>query len=108
MPLAITSERHKAVANIDDGPVSREQAQADKRARERYDDWLSSRFDLYGALWLLCSRWHSGQSSRGYRILSRISRAGYSPGLTISNGRGFETDEQRAIYRRYFRLRHTL
>jgi hypothetical protein len=65
------------------------------------------RFDLYGALYLLCSRWHSGQSSRGYRILSRLSIAGYRPGLSIQSNR-FETAEQRAIYRALLRHRHTL
>lgn len=58
---------------------------------------MTVNFDLYGALWLLCSRWHSGQSSRGYRILSRLDRAGYSPGLGLRYGR-FESDEQAAIY----------
>lgn len=60
------------------------------------------RFDLYGALWAFCSRWHSGQWSRGYRILSRLSQAGYSPGLGLQQGR-FETDEQRSIYRHLLR-----
>lgn len=57
-----------------------------------------NRFDLYGALWLICSRWHSGQWSRGYRILSRLSQAGYRPGLTIQGG-SFESEEQRWIYK---------
>lgn len=64
------------------------------------------RFDLYGALYILCCRYHSGQGSRGYRILSRLSRAGYRPGLTVQRG-GFESEEQRAAYvmlaRRYRR-----
>ncbi len=63
------------------------------------------RFDLYGALWAFCSRWHGGQSSRGYRILSRLSKAGYSPGLGLQQGR-FESDEQRDIYRRLLAHRH--
>lgn len=67
-----------------------------------------NRFDLYGALWLLCSRWHSGQWSRGYRILSRLALAGYSPGLSLQSGR-FETDEQRDLYRHLYReYRHIL
>ena len=65
------------------------------------------RFDLYGALYLFCSRWHSGQGSRGYRILSRLSAAGYRPGLSVSNGR-FESEEQRAIYRALLRHRHSI
>jgi hypothetical protein len=56
------------------------------------------RFDLYGALYLFCCRYHSGQWSRGYRILSRLSRV-YSPGLSIRSNR-FESSEQRDIYRR--------
>jgi hypothetical protein len=58
-----------------------------------------NRFDLYGALWAFYSRHHSGQGSRGYRILSRLAIAGYSPGMGLQSGR-FESDEQRGIYRR--------
>jgi hypothetical protein len=69
-------------------------------------DWydgteLEYRFDLYGALHMLCSRWHSGQWSRGYRILSRLYLAGYRPGL--SSGRCFESDQQKWIYRDLYR-----
>ena len=62
------------------------------------DTWLIERFDLYGALWAFCSRWHGGQASRGYRILSRLSTASYSPGLGLQNGR-FESETQADIYR---------
>jgi hypothetical protein len=57
-----------------------------------------SRFDIYGALYLFCCRYHSGQSSRGYRILSRLAIAGYRPGLSIQSNR-FESDGQRWLYR---------
>lgn len=60
------------------------------------------RFDLYGALWAFCNRFHSGQWSRGYRILSRLSIAGYRPGFGLQSGR-FESDEQKAIYRHLVR-----
>jgi hypothetical protein len=63
---------------------------------------MRNRFDLYGALWLFCERYHSGQWSRGYRILSWLARVDYQPGLTLRNGR-FESREQRAIYRRLVR-----
>ena len=59
---------------------------------------MRDRFDIYGALWALCSRYHSGQGSRGYRILSKLAVAGYRPGLSLQAGR-FESAEQRAIYR---------
>lgn len=58
---------------------------------------VGDRFDTYGALWAFCSRWHTGPSSRGYRVLSRLAKAGYTPGMTLQSGR-FETDQQRAIY----------
>ena len=58
-----------------------------------------TRFDLYGALWLVCSRYHSGMSSRGYRILSRLAKASYRPGLSVQNGL-FETEQQEAMYHR--------
>ena len=59
---------------------------------------MNDRFDLYGALWAFCSRHHSGQASRGYRLLSRLSLAGYSPGAGLQRGR-FESEAQRTIYR---------
>ena len=61
-----------------------------------------NRFELYGALWLFCNRHHSGQWSRGYRILSRLCNAKYSPGIGLQNNR-FESEEQRSIYRELVR-----
>jgi len=63
---------------------------------------MSDRFDLYGALWAFCSHYHSGKSSRGYRILSRLVLAGYRPGLGLQSGR-FESPEQRATFRHLIR-----
>ena len=71
------------------------------------DEYYASRFDLYGALWAFCSRWHGGQSSRGYRVLSRLSRMGYSPGMGLQAGR-FESEAQRDIYRELLKYRHTI
>ena len=73
-------------------------------------DWyegteLEYRFDLYGALYLLCSMWHSGQSSRGYRILSRLCIAGYRHSPFEDR---FESDQQRWIYRSLLRYRGSL
>ena len=65
------------------------------------------KFDRYDALWLLCSRWNSGQWSRGYRLLSRLANKDYTPGLSIQQGR-FESEQQRQYYRRLFKLRDTL
>ena len=74
-------------------------------------DWdditLESRFDLYGALWAFCSRHHSGQSSRGYRILSRLAAAGYNPGLGLQQGH-FESEQQALIYRDLLAYRHRI
>ena len=72
------------------------------------DEQQSHRFDLYGAVYLLCARHHSGQWSRGYRLLSRLAQAGYKPGLTIREGHSFESENQREIYRQLYPLRHTL
>lgn len=71
------------------------------------EDTLIARFDLYGALWAFCSRFHSGQTSRGYRILSRLSRAGYEPGVGLQAGR-FESEEQRHIYAALLRYRRSV
>jgi hypothetical protein len=68
---------------------------------------MKNRFDLYGALWLVCTRHHGGQSSRGYRILSRLARVGYEPGLTLQTNR-FETLTQKWMYRRLLRYRDRL
>lgn len=71
------------------------------------EDTLANRFDLYGALWALCNRWHGGQGSRGYRILSRLGKAGYSPGLGLQQGR-FESEQQAWIYRHLLKYRKAL
>jgi hypothetical protein len=70
-------------------------------------DWYSERFDLYGALWAFCSRHHGGMGSRGYRILSRLSRADYSPGLGLQQGR-FESERQAEIYRALLKHKSTV
>ena len=80
---------------------------ASNLTESQHQEWAEGRFDLYGALWAFCSRWHSGQWSRGYRILSRLSMAGYSPGIGLQGGR-FESEEQREIYRRLLAYRDTV
>ena len=72
------------------------------------EDQLSNRFDLYGALYLLCARYHSGRQSRGYRLLGRLGNAGYRPGLSVREGHRFESAEQRLYYRHCFPFRHQL
>ena len=62
----------------------------------------TTRFDLYGALWAFANRYHSGQWSRGYRILSRLTTRGYRPGLDLQSGH-FESNAQRAIYKQLVR-----
>jgi len=59
-------------------------------------DEIGKRFDFLGALYLFCVSYHSGQWSRGYRILSRLSRI-YKPGLSIQCNR-FENLEQYGYY----------
>jgi len=58
---------------------------------------MGDRFELYGALWRFAADYHGGQSSRGYRLLSRLSRTGYRPGIGLQQGR-FESRYQRDIY----------
>lgn len=72
-----------------------------------HDEIANEKFDKYGALWLLCSRYHSGQWSRGYRILSRLVKAQYRPGLSLQQNQ-FESEAQKSYYQRYYKLRHTL
>ena len=66
-----------------------------------------TKFDLYGALYLFCSRWHSGQWSRGYRILSRLNIAGYQPGFSIQNNR-FESQMQQDCYTKLLKYRYDI
>lgn len=49
------------------------------------EDTIDNRFDLYGALYVACAEYHSGQSSRGYRLLSKLTRAGYKPSPMLMN-----------------------
>jgi len=44
------------------------------------------RFDLYIALWHFCALYHSGQRSRGYRILSRLYTSGLRMGPHTHEG----------------------
>lgn len=39
------------------------------------------RFLICVAYWIVGSRWHSGQSSKGYAKLSQLAWMGYEPGL---------------------------
>jgi len=36
---------------------------------------------ICAAYWIVASRHHTGQSSKGYAKLSQLARIGYSPGL---------------------------
>ena len=36
---------------------------------------------ICSAYWIIASRYHTGQSSKGYRKLSQLARMGYDPGL---------------------------
>lgn len=39
------------------------------------------RFLIVAAYYLVASRWHSGQWSKGYRKLSQCARMGFKPGI---------------------------
>ena len=62
---------------------------------------MRDRFDLYGALYLFCVRYHSGKWSRGYKLLCRLELAGYQPGLGLRERPvNFESENQREIYKK--------
>ncbi|MGP0076212.1 MAG: hypothetical protein ACLPWF_30185 [Bryobacteraceae bacterium] len=49
------------------------------------------RFLTCAAYWIVASRWHTGQSSKGYAKLSQLARIHYNPGLaTWASQRGSE------------------
>jgi hypothetical protein len=55
------------------------------------------RFLICAAYWIIASRYHTGQSSKGYEKLSQLSRIGYDPGLASwDKQRGSEEREAAA------------
>jgi hypothetical protein len=65
------------------------------------------RLIICAAYWIVASRYHSGQWSRGYEKLSQLSRMGYNPGLASwRNDRGSE--ERRAAATLLARRRHEI
>lgn len=59
------------------------------------------------AYWIVASRYHSGQSSKGYEKLSQLSRMGYQPGrANWDNERGSEERQAAATLLR--RRRHEI
>jgi hypothetical protein len=62
---------------------------------------------ICAAYWIVSTRWHSGQSSRGYAKASQLARIGYNPGLASwSKERGSE--ERLAAARLLWRRRHEI
>jgi hypothetical protein len=43
------------------------------------------RFDVCSAYYIVASRYHSGQWSKGYRKLSQLVRMGFRPSLSIQD-----------------------
>ena len=54
------------------------------------------RFLVCAAYWIVASRYHSGQWSRGYAKLSQLSRIGYNPGLASWEHRRGSEERQAA------------
>ena len=52
------------------------------------------RFEICSAYYIVASRWHSGQWSKGYRKLSQAVRIGFNPGLGFGEHKG--SDERNA------------
>jgi len=48
------------------------------------------RFLICAAYYLVASRYHSGQWSKGYRKLSQCVRVGFKPGLLFGQHKGSE------------------
>lgn len=70
-------------------------------------------FDKIVALYIFCADYHSGQNSRGYRILNKLELR-YSPSITdsawkyISTGKGnkyykLDWEHARSLYLHYAR-----
>ena len=70
---------------------------------------LETRFNKLAAIWLLCRNYHSGQWSRGYKLLCKIEKAGFNPGLGLREYGRLENEEQKYYYYcTYWKLRKTL
>ena len=67
-------------------------------------------FEKAFALYRICIRWHSGQSSRGYRLLSRIQSRSHNLWRLEDELKRDETFCTGVAYwyRRFGKLRHTL
>ena len=76
----------------------------DRLNARRPEDDTARRFDLYGALYRFCVLYHSGQWSRGYRLLCLLERVGYRPSRSLQAGR-FESEEQSDLFL-YFVLKY--
>ena len=63
----------------------------------------ADRFDLCAALYAFGERYHSGQWSRGYRLLSRTIIAGFQPGMAGAAGYVCESYPALMIYRHLWR-----
>lgn len=65
---------------------------------------MTPRFDLYGALYLLCSCWHSSQWSRGSEVMiSQAYRDGFADGWSDARDeRGANTVEREDYYGREY------
>lgn len=46
---------------------------------------MTDRFEVCAAYYIVASRWHSGQWSKGYAKLSQLSRMGYRPSLSVQD-----------------------
>lgn len=64
------------------------------------------RFDTVSAYYLVASRWHSGQTSKGYRKLSQCCRMGFRPGPMFGQFKGSE--ERSAAARLLWTRRHDI
>ena len=64
------------------------------------------RFEVCAAYYLVASRYHSGQSSTGYRKLSQAIRIGFNPGPMFGVFKGSE--ERNAAARLLWTKRHDI
>lgn len=55
---------------------------------------MFDRFEIVAAYYLIASRWHSGQWSKGYRKLCQADRMGFRPGVRF--GEEKHSDERNA------------
>jgi hypothetical protein len=68
---------------------------------------MFDRITIVAAYYLLASRYHSGQASRGYAKLSQCSRMGFRPGISLETDPDVRACAALILWKRRREIRRT-